>query len=237
MIAASLMPSPEPRSHHKPSRVSEVAYILSRQLAFDAQAAEMIFREEAPHASWFEAAGDVVEGISDKARFADMVIVGQYEGQGAPETHPLPIAHSLIVRCGRPVLVVPAAVDRFEFAHIAVAWDGSREAVRAIHDALPLLSLSRSVQIVTVLLPSAVKEDNDTESLSDHLKHHSINVGATVLLRTPEERDALAKEIDQGPYDLLVMGGYSQSIWWEFIFGGTTQSLLLSSAKPILVSH
>jgi hypothetical protein len=58
--------------------------------------------------------------------------------------HPLPIAHSVVSRCGRPVLVVPAAVGPTSFARAAIAWDGSREAVRAVHDALPLLALSQS---------------------------------------------------------------------------------------------
>ena len=62
-------------------------------------------------ASWFEAVGNVVEGISEKARYADLVMVGQYEWQGPLETHPLPIAHSLSLQCGRPVLVVPAEMQ------------------------------------------------------------------------------------------------------------------------------
>ena len=49
--------------------------------------------------------------------------------------------------------------------------------------------------------------------------------------------DALRREIDQRQYDLLVMGGYSHAMWFEFMFGGVTQSLLLSSKIPILVSH
>jgi hypothetical protein len=81
------------------------------------------------------------QGISHRARYADLVILGQYEWQGSPETHPLPIAHPVVLRCGRPVLVVPAAVQQSALARIAIAWEGSREAVRAVHDALPLLRL------------------------------------------------------------------------------------------------
>ena len=51
------------------------------------------------------------------------------------------------------------------------------------------------------------------------------------------KHDALRREIDQLQYDLLVMGGYSHAMWFEFMFGGVTQSLLLSSKVPILVSH
>jgi nucleotide-binding universal stress UspA family protein len=231
-------PSVEVPPRYKPSRVDQAATEISAKLALDARAAAMIFREEAADACWFEAAGDMVQGISDKARYADVVILGQYEWQGAPERHPLPIAHPVVLRCGRPVLVVPADVQPSAFASIAVAWDGSREAVRAVHDALPLLRMSRSVEIVTMIAPSAEGKDADAKSLSAHLANHGIEVGTNVLqLKTPAEHESLRKHLEQGHYDLLVMGGYSHAMWLEFIFGGATHSILMSSRIPILVSH
>jgi len=77
----------------------------------------------------------------DRARYADLVILGQYEWQGHQVAHPLPIAQSVVSRCGRPVLVVPAANEPTSFDRAAIASDGSREAVRNVHDALPLLAL------------------------------------------------------------------------------------------------
>jgi len=235
-------PPAEVPPRFKPSRVAEVSAHLSARLASDARVAATIFQEEAAdrvaHTCWFEAQGDVAQGISEKARYADLVIVGQYEWQGTPETHPLPIAHSVVLRCGRPVLVVPAEVQPSALAKIAVAWDGSREAVRAVHDALPLLCLSHSVQIVTMVHPSIHNDEADAKSLSAHLAHHSVPVGADILaIKTAEEHSSLRREIEQGRYDLLVMGGYSHPMWHEFIFGGATHSILLSSKIPVLVSH
>jgi nucleotide-binding universal stress UspA family protein len=170
---------------YRPSRVAEVAAAISSELALDARAAAAIFNEEATHrlpdACWFETTGDVVQGVSDKARYADLVILGQYEWQGSAERHPLPIAHSVVLRCGRPVLVVPAVVQRRSIEKIAVAWDGSREAVRAVHDALPLLRLSQSVQIVTIIRSSVDQNDVDKKSLLAHLSNHGIKVGTNVL--------------------------------------------------------
>lgn len=227
---------------YKPSRVDEVAADLSAKLALDAQAAAAVFSEEAAgrltDACWFEAEGDVDQGISNRARYADLVILGQYEWQGSPETHPLPIAHSVVSRCGRPVLVVPAAVQLSALARIAIAWDGSREAVRSVHDALPLLRLARSVQVVTIIPPSAEDSEADAASLLAHLAKHRIEIGMdTLQIRTDDEHASLRKQIEQGHYDLLVMGGYSHPMWLEFIFGGATQSILLSSKIPVLVSH
>jgi nucleotide-binding universal stress UspA family protein len=235
-------PPAEVPPRYKPSRIGEVAAEISSKLALDAGAAALIFSEEATQrladACWFEMAGDVVKGISDKARYADLVVLGQYEWQGPPEAHPLPVAHSVVLRCGRPVLVVPAAARPSTLARIAVAWDGSREAVRAVHDALPLLRLSLSVQILTMIHPSAKGNEVDATSLSEHLANHGIAVGTNVLqIRSAEEHELLGEQVEQGHYDLLVMGGYSHPMWVEFIFGGTTRSILLSSTMPILVSH
>ena len=227
---------------YKPSRVAEVAAELSAELALDAPAAAAVFSEETTgrltDTCWFEAKGDVAQGVSKRARYVDLVILGQYEWQGTPERHPLPIAHSVVLRCGRPVLIVPATVQPSSLARIAVAWDGSREAVRAVHDALPLLRLSRSVQIVTMMSPSTEDNEVDSESLSAHLVKHGIETGTDILqIRTDEEHASLRKQIEQGHYDLLVMGGYSHPLWLEFIFGGATKSILLSSKIPVLVSH
>jgi nucleotide-binding universal stress UspA family protein len=86
--------------------------------------------------------------------------------------------------------------------------------------------------------PSANDNEVDTESLLEHLAKHGIEIGTDVLqIRTTKEHDTLRKQIEQGQYDLLVMGGYSHPMWMEFIFGGVTQSILLSSKIPVLVSH
>ncbi len=235
-------PPAEVRPRYKPTRVDKVAAEISAKLAADAGAAAAIFKEEATRhladSSWFAVAGDVVQGIVEKARYADLVVIGQYEWQGTPERHPLPIAHPVVLGCGRPVLVVPAAVQPIALASTAIAWDGSREAVRAVHDALPLLRLSRSVQIVTMNGPAADGDEVDAKSLSAHLGNHGIEISTEIVsMRTAKEHESLRKQIVDGQYDLLIMGGYSHAMWLEFIFGGTTQSMLLSSKIPILVSH
>ena len=105
-----------------------------------------------------------------------MVILGQYEWQDPPQRHPLAVANSVILRCGRPVLVVPADARAMTLERIAIAWDGSHEAVRAVHDALPLMHLSRSVEILTMVDPPAVPGEDDVKSLTAHLAHHGIEV-------------------------------------------------------------
>jgi nucleotide-binding universal stress UspA family protein len=237
-----VMPPPDVPPLYKPSQVDEAVAKRSLRLASNARAAKKAFHEEVAQrltdTRWFESDGDIVDGISARARYADLVILGQYEWQRPHVTHPLPIAHAVVSRCGRPVLVVPAAVGLISFDRAAIAWDGSREAVRAVHDALPLLALSRSVEIVTIISPSAVESADDAKHLSTHLANHGIKIEqGAVQIRTEEEPTALRQQIEKAHYDLLVMGGYSHPMWLQFIFGGTTRSMLLSSKIPILVSH
>jgi nucleotide-binding universal stress UspA family protein len=235
-----ITPPVEIRPLYKPSVLPRITVEVSTQLMLDASAAAAIFSEEtnrlSADASWLEATGDVVDGISDKARYADLVILGQYEWQGGPEAHPLPIAHSVVLQCGRPVMVVPASFTSRSLARIAIAWDASREAVRAVHDALPLLRLSQSVELISVTRETDLNRNVDAVDLSRHLSNHQIDV-KTNIIKSADEQTALREELQQGGYDLIIMGGYSHPIWLEFIVGGATQSILLSSKIPVLVSH
>jgi nucleotide-binding universal stress UspA family protein len=167
-----------------------------------------------------------------------MVILGQYEWQDSLERHPLPVAHSVVLHCGRPVLVVPADVQMSAFAKIAIAWDGSREAVRATHDALPLLHLAQSIEILTMIVPTVEQDETDGKSLLAHLDNHGIKIAPDLhQIVTLDEHRSLRQQIEQGHYGVLVMGAYSHPMWMEFIFGGATQSTLISSKTPVLVSH
>src|SRR5664279_3886407 len=180
-----VMPPPDEPPLYKPSQLDEAVANKALKLASNARAAKAAFKEgiaqRLADTRWFEADGDVVDGICDRARYADLVILGQYEWQTPHVAHPLPIAHSVVSRCGRPVLVVPAAVGPISFAKVAIAWDGSREAVRAVHDALPCLALSQSVEIVTIIPPSAVESSKDAKHLSAHLASHGIKVEPGVV--------------------------------------------------------
>jgi nucleotide-binding universal stress UspA family protein len=214
---------------------------MSSKLAFDAKQAKVIFDEETKERSadamWFETTGDIADGICKRARYADLVILGQYEWQGFPEFHPLPVAHSVVTRCGRPVLLFPSAARPAALERIAVAWDGSREAVRAVHDALPLPRLARSVEILQVIPISGPRDDSNLDSLLAHLANHEIKEAAQIqLINSIKDYAVLQEQIERGGYDLVVMGGYSHPML-EFIFGGATRSILLSSTIPVFVSH
>jgi len=236
-----ILAAPDMSAVYKPSRVEEAVAHARSALDRNAQAARTLFEVEAgPHLAtvdWLEGRGNLADGISSHARFADLVILSQSEWQSPAERHPLPVAHSVVLQCGRPVLVVPERPQPATLAKVALAWDGSREAVRAIHDALPFLKAAETVDILTVQT-GAAGGCEDATRMCAHLARHGVVAetrleGATV----PIEHKVLQASIERGDYDLLVMGAYSHSRWMEFVFGGATQSTLLTSDIPVLVSH
>jgi nucleotide-binding universal stress UspA family protein len=235
-------PPAEIPPNYKPSQVEGAMGLASERLQSDARTAAEIFQEEAVERlsdpPWLVATGDVAHLIATRSRYVDLVILGQYEWQGSPEHHPFPIAHAVVLRCACPVLVVPGGAPIGPFARVGVAWDGSREAARAVHDALPLLRMARTVELVTMLHPAAKGDVIDVDRLISHLGNHKVKAEAKVTeVRDVDEHKSLQREIGNGKYDLLVMGGYSHPTWMEFIFGGVTDSTLLVSKIPVLVSH
>ena len=237
-----IQPPPEIAPLYKQSQVEAAVTLLSSELSDASLSARAAFDDatiaERVTTSWFEAKGDVAESVSHCARFADLVILGQDEFQDPPEKHPLPIAHSVVLMCGRPVLVVPQGAQTLLPTKVAIAWDGSREAVRAVHDAIPLLKLAKVVHIVAILRPSAESKVAQAPDLIGHLSHHGITATEDIeYVDWSDESAELRKFINSGGFDLTVMDGYSHPKWLEFLVGGTTMSTLLTSNISVLVSH
>jgi len=149
-------------------------------------------------------------------------------------------AEAVIFGSGRPTLILPTNLKRrpFQLATVAVAWDFSRAAARAISDALPLLELANKVHIVTVVNEKALDTRRSGEELAKNLARHGIDA---VLDKVDAKGRPIGEVLEsftssQGA-DLLVMGAYGHSKWREFVLGGATRSLLSKPPLPILLSH
>ncbi len=140
---------------------------------------------------------------------------------------------------GRPTLVVPEGVASVRAEHIVIGWKDTREARRAVSDALPFLQQATRVTIVEACGPG--DEQTALGRLDDvacYLARHHINGGPKVLL---EQKGSGAKQLLQVAQeeraDLLVTGAYGHSRLGEWIFGGMTPELLLASPICCLMSH
>jgi nucleotide-binding universal stress UspA family protein len=179
------------------------------------------------------------EVLARESRAADLVIVGRDLERLRLGVYQSADPGDVLMRAGRPLLVVPPGLSRLEGKHIVVAWKDSREARRAVWDALPLLTRAEMVHVVEV----TEEEDLDlgatrAADVVDYLSRHEVNARAEV--RTKRERsvaDELVLVAETLGADLIVAGGYGHARVREWAFGGVTSDLLNHSPKCCLLSH
>ena len=187
------------------------------------------------------AEGSEIPAITQASRYADLVVIGQADPADSDADQEALPAGEVVLACARPVLVVPYIGAPAGFGkNILVAWNGSREASRAVSDALPLL---KQAQRVTVM---AVNPEIDERShgelpganLAAFLAQHEVKV--VVQSDRGAQGDVgeqLLSRIADLECDLLVMGAYGHSRAREWAFGGATRTILQSMTVPVLMSH
>jgi nucleotide-binding universal stress UspA family protein len=152
-----------------------------------------------------------------------------------------PLVEGLLFESGRPVLLLPEATTRqlsASFDTIAVAWDHSRSATRAVADALPLLQAAKHVHVVTIVDEKRLQNDGSGVELSKHLARHGVEVTfEPVKAKGRAIGEVLESDMVERDTDLLVMGAYGHSKLREFILGGATMSVLTRPFTWTLLSH
>lgn len=190
---------------------------------------------------WRMAEGDVAGTALLYARYADLVVVSQApidDNRGAPA---IDMPETLVMGSGRPVLIVPR-YGKFPTVgqQVLVAWKRTREATRAVHEALPILERAKSVRVVEFNpATDEVEQHIPGADIAAHLARHGVKVEVSSMTVSGdiEVGDAmLSTAADQGT-DLLVMGAYGHSRLREFAFGGVSRHLLRHMTVPVLMSH
>ena len=173
------------------------------------------------------------------ARTVDLIVYGQH----APDWH-LPTGfrpEDLIVGSGRPVLVVPYAGKFATLGRrVLIAWDGTREAARALGDALPLIAKAEAATIMTVRQHEADFERDAPalQRLEQHLAHHRITATHEESVRGDVPvADLLLSRAADLDIDLIVAGAYHHSRFREALVGGVSRELLDHMTVPVLMSH
>lgn len=186
------------------------------------------------------AGGPMFAALNTHARYADMLVLTQ-EGDG--ESGPVlgGFADYAVMDSGRPVLVVPFIGASLPADGTAlVAWNGSRESARAVHDALDLLALAKRVEVVVVEPGSTELADAAMPGadICEHLARHGLKAEARVIPGSDVDAGnlLLSHAADVGA-NLLVMGAYGHSRLREMVLGGMTRHMLLHATVPVLMSH
>lgn len=226
---------------HTPPELLEAQRKAIRERA---EEAEQGFKDAVERAGvsyeWRSAEGDVVDTLSLHARYADLVIIGQADKSDHLALRGRDV-EQIVLDVGRPVLVVPyiGAPEGFG-KRVMVAWNVSREAIRAIHCAMPLLERAQSVHVLSIKPPRGQAGDGDIPGadISLHLARHGIKAEASYTEADDiAVGEVLLSRVSDQNSDLIVMGAYGHSRYRELVLGGATRQILESMTMPVLMAH
>ncbi len=181
--------------------------------------------------------GSLSEYVVGEACSADIIITeiapsDFYEGPNGVN------AGELILQSGRPVLVVPVTAKKLKLERMLVGWKDTREARRAISDALPLLKLAKHVTVVEI---AAEKEKASVtkrlEQVVSWLKKHDITADYLISPSVDDDASQFISIAKKQGADLIIAGAYGHSRLREWVLGGVTNDLLQRAEICALLSH
>ena len=144
-----------------------------------------------------------------------------------------------LLESGVPMLILPPDWKQGPVGdNIVIAWNAGREAMRAVHDAMPLLAKAKKVTIFTFSERDSALHAT-SEMLADHLLRHGVAAQISDWIDTGEMTalEALFASLDTQNADLIVAGAFGHSRLFEHLFGGVSLDLMQQPTAPILVSH
>jgi nucleotide-binding universal stress UspA family protein len=178
-------------------------------------------------------AGDLFAEIA--ARF-DLSIVRQAEPGKAPLEEL--VIEGTLFDSGRPVLVVPYIQKAaLKLDRVLVCWNGSRNAARAVGDAMPFLHRAKAVEVLIVTGEGGTGDEIPGADIGEHLARHGLKIDVERVASRGEVSDMILSHAADAGADLLVMGGYGHSRLREFILGGVTRGILRTMTVPVLMAH
>lgn len=174
------------------------------------------------------------------AHYADISILGGVN-EGPQKNECQDIFAELLLQSGRPVLFVPSSQDTcYPIKHVVIAWQPTKEASRAVHDAMPFLLKAKSIDVL--IIDPKVNDKNHGEEpgagIALHLARHGLKVRVVVQPKMGQSNgQAILNFAMSTEAQLIVAGGYSHSRLREQIMGGVTRELSSNINVPVLFSH
>jgi nucleotide-binding universal stress UspA family protein len=215
----------------------------------DAERARALFEEIASRhgvsAEWRTASGYPSEITALNGRYVDLIVLGQLDPDDPQAMLFRPLPEEVALGVGRPILVVPYAGSWKEIGRrVLVGWDASREATRAINDAMPLLATAQTVTILAIDPAGGPAGDGGGHGevpgadIALHLARHGVKATIeTTVSAGIGAGNALLSRASDLEADLLVMGAYGHSRVRELLLGGATRTVLESMILPVLMAH
>lgn len=211
--------------------------LLRARMAASERQFREVFRGRTGRIEWRSAMDRPTDFLAREARAVDLIIAGATPGGGDLLRRVDPA--ELVLRAGRPVLVVPSEFEWLRLDSVVVAWKDTREARRAICDALPLLHIAKHVIVVELLEPGEdpTAARGRIEDVSAWLVRRGINAASLAckaMIGVPDQLAVMAR--DEGA-NIIVAGAYGHTRFREWVFGGVTRTLLRQQTCCLLLSH
>jgi len=209
-----------------------------------ARQAEARFRaalsNRVPNLHWHSSIGyaPLAEYIADNARCADLLLTGPAPKGSRMDAWQQLDMGELVMRLGRPALLVPPGTERLDLDSVVVGWTETRETRRAVADALPLLRLAGRVTVAEVVPGEELADaQGRLADVAAWLGRHGIAAHSVSVPSAGNDADRLEELALDQQAGLLVVGAYGHNRLREWVLGGVTRSLLAHPSRPALLSH
>lgn len=217
------------------SHESQLESIEGRQRArFD----DVVRRHGIPQPEWRSLSQWSTE-VAVQAYYADVVVIARPEPAGKVPG-PSGLAESLVLSAGRPVILFPPNHTASRVRRILAGWSATREAIRAIVDALPLVARAEAVELFIVDYERQPKRHGQHPGADAARRLAAFGAQVEVQVVSSEGQDVGHLMLEQARAfraDLLVMGAYGHSTLHEWLFGGVTKTVLYEAGLPVLMSR
>ncbi|THD70464.1 MAG: universal stress protein [Bradyrhizobium sp.] len=171
-----------------------------------------------------------------ESRCADLILLER--SRPSEDMYRVANAGAAILRAGRPILVVPAAVKSLQAEHVVIGWKDTREARRAVADALPFLHEAKRVTVIEICERDQMQAARlRLDDVVHYLACHRIKAEGRTETQMLSSAAQIIEFAQNENADLLVTGAYGHSRLNEWIFGGMTRDLMTSSPICWLMSH
>ena len=228
---SSIMAIGEPRGHELDKFHARVAAVEVEFRSALSMVNNLLWRAQMT-------AGPTSHYLADQARAADLLVAAIEPGETIFSASPEIEVSDLVMRSGRPVLLAPPGATGLKLRRTLVCWKDSREARRAVADALQILKASQSVDVVEVVSEHDIEPARGRlADLGDWLRRHGVEANCFATPLTGVESAHLAAIAEDLKADLVVAGAFGHGRLREWAFGGVTQDLLVKAERCTLVSH
>jgi nucleotide-binding universal stress UspA family protein len=245
LISVFIQPGPAitpPQTFARGTGISEVIETHQSQLESiegrqRAQFEDIVRRHVIPESKWRSLSPWSTE-VALPAYYADLVIIARPER--GRMSNPPGLAESLVLSSGRPIILFPPSGAPSRVRRILVGWNATREAIRAVVDALPLLARAEAVEVLIVDYQRQRARHGQEPGADITRRLAALGAQIEVQRLSSGGQDVghlLLSQAVAFRADLLVMGAYGHSTLREWLFGGVTRTVLYEAGLPVLMSR